>query len=71
MFFSAHGLNDLHRLDAYARDAFKEIDHFLLMICETIGVEFLADGWVPRRLFLVLIENPFQRRAVTEVVPVV
>ena len=65
-FFSAHGFDDLHRLDAHARDALEKIDHLLLVIREAIGVELLADGRVLRRLFLVLVENPFKRRAVAE-----
>jgi hypothetical protein len=64
----AHGLDYLHCLDANARDAFQEIDHLLLVIREAIGVEFLTDGRVFRRLFLVLVENPFERGAVADLV---
>jgi len=56
-----HRLDDLHCLDADARDAPQEINHLLLVIGEAVSVELLPDGRVLRRLFLVLVENPFQR----------
>src|SRR5262249_27626385 len=62
--FSTHCLDDFHGLDADARHALHEIDHFLLVIREAVGVELFADGRVLRRPFLVLVENPFERRPV-------
>lgn len=38
----------------------QKIDHLLLIVGEAIGVELLADRRVFRRLFLVLVEYPFQ-----------
>ena len=64
----SHRLDDLHRLDAHARHAHQQVDDLLLVVGEAVGVELLADGRVLRRLFLVLVENPFQRRAVAELV---
>ena len=62
----AHRLDDRHGLDADARNAPEKVDNLLLVIGEAVRVELLADGRVLRRLFLVLVENPFQRRAVAE-----
>ena len=64
----AHRLDDRLRLDRYARYAHEQIDHFFLVVGEAVGVELLADGRVFGLLFLVLVENPFQRRAVAELV---
>jgi hypothetical protein len=61
-----HLPNNLHGFYAHARDAREKVDHLLLVIREAMGVELLADGWVLRRLLLVLVENPFERRAVAE-----
>ena len=51
-----------------ARDAFEEIDHLLLVVREAVGIELIANGRVLRRLFLVLVEEPFERRAIAELV---
>jgi hypothetical protein len=53
-------------LDAHRRHTHQEIDHFLLVVREAIGVELLADGWVFGFLFFVLVENPFERRPVAK-----
>ena len=50
----------------YARDPLEEIDYFLLVVREALGVELLADCRIPRRIFPILIENPFERRAVAD-----
>jgi hypothetical protein len=65
-----HDANNSHRLDAHGRHAHQQIDHLLLIVREAVGVELFADGWVFGFLFFVLVENPFQGRAVAEsVVP--
>ena len=64
--FLSHCLDDLHRLNAHAGHTFEEVDDLLLAIGETIGVELFADGGVRRSFFLVLVENPFERRAVPQ-----
>jgi len=59
-----HLADDALRFHRHPRHARNEVDHLFFVIGEAIGVEFLADGRVFRRLFLVLIEYPFQRAAV-------
>lgn len=43
----AHGLDDRLRLHRHARHAHEQVDHLLLVIGETVGIELLADGRSP------------------------
>ena len=63
-----HQFDYPHRLDADAGDLLEEMNHVLLVLRKTVSVEFLPNAQVLRRLFLVLVENPFQRRAVAELI---
>ena len=64
----AHGVRDLHRVDADAGNALKEINEAFLVIRKAIRVELVADRRVFRRLLFVLIEGPFERRTAAELV---
>jgi hypothetical protein len=59
-------VGDLDGCHADGRDACQEIYDLLLVVGEAVGVEAGADGGVLRLLFLVLVEDPFERRAVAE-----
>jgi len=61
-----HRGNDFLCLDAHPRYALEQVDDFLLVVFEAIGVEFLADCRVFWRLFLILVQNPFEPGAVAE-----
>src|SRR6266849_3582198 len=64
----------LHRLDD--RDsphtnrcqAREKINNYLLVICETVSVEFRSNGRVFRLRLLELVENPFKGRAIAKLV---
>jgi hypothetical protein len=56
------------RLDAHPRDEHQQIDYLLFVVGETIVVELLADGRVLGSLLFMLVEDPFERRAVAEAV---
>ena len=64
----AHRVGDRVRFHAHPHDLGEQGDHALLVICEAVGVELLADGGVLDRLLLVLIEHPVDRAAVTLVI---
>src|ERR1700730_1015911 len=59
--FRPHRLDDLHRFDAHTGDALEKIDHLILVIREAIIVQLVTGGHVFGRLFLILVENPFER----------
>jgi hypothetical protein len=61
-----HCLDNLCRIYTHTHHALEKIDYLLFVIRETITVELLPDSLVLRRPFLVLIENPFQCRAVAQ-----
>lgn len=61
-------MRDAHGLHADGGDAGQQVDDFFLVIGEAVGVEFLADGRVLRFLFFVLVEDPFQRATIAELV---
>jgi len=54
-------IDDAHRLNADGADALQQVDDPLLVVGKAVSVEALPDGGVPRRLFLVLVQHPFQR----------
>src|SRR5437879_3680111 len=66
----SHLASDLHGRHAHGRYACQEVDDFLFVVGKAVVVEPGADGGVLGFLFLVLVEDPLQRRAVAEpVVP--
>jgi hypothetical protein len=50
----------INRPYTHRRHAHEQIDIFLFVIREAVGVESLADGRVFGFLFFVLVENPFE-----------
>ncbi len=65
---SFHRFDDFLGFDTDAGDAQEKVDHVLLVIGEAVGVEFFANGGVFGGFFFVLVKNPFQGRAVAELV---
>ncbi len=61
-----HCIDDGDRPHTHRRHAHQQVNYFLFVIGEAVGVELLADGWVFGFLFFVLVENPFERGAVAE-----
>ena len=48
------------------RHAHSQVNHFLFVVAEAVGVELFANGWVFGFLFFVLVEDPFERGTVGE-----
>jgi hypothetical protein len=61
-----HRPDNCHCLNADGGHAHQQVDGFFFVVCEAVGVELLADGRGFEFLFFVLVENPFERRAVAE-----
>ena len=69
MFYGVgHLVDDVHGFDADGADALEQVDDVVFVVGEAVGVEQFADGGVFGFLFFVLVEYPFQGRAVAEFV---
>ena len=62
----AHGVDDFLSSQADGGDALQQINHLFLVSAEPVDIEPGAEGRVFRLALLVLVENPFQRRAVAK-----
>src|ERR1019366_5346250 len=59
-----HGTHDFHRLYADRRNLPYEVDNALVVILQSVGIEFLPDRRIFGILLFVLIEDPFKGAAV-------
>ena len=62
-----HCFDNFDRFDAHRRYLREQVDHFLLVVGEAIGVEFFADGGVLGLRFLqILIDEELAHSVITQ-----
>jgi hypothetical protein len=61
-------IENANSANTHRRHAHEQVNHIFLIVGESVGVELLTDGWVVGFLFFVLVDNPFQGRAVAELI---
>jgi len=61
-------LNNLHCFDADSADSLQQVNDVFLVVSKLVGIEEFGDRWIVGLLFFVLVEYPFQGRAVAKFV---